>query len=89
MNSSLVCLIALCAAALVACGETPAPDNDSVDTGYHQTPLVTDTQPDTLLYRDTSLMVVDSTSHITFNGQPLDLAQNGIYNAVYHSWLND
>lgn len=87
MTTNTIFSLVIGAAVFCACGENPAPDNASVDTGYHETPLVTDTQPDSLLYMDTSVMVVDSTSHISFNGQAVPAEPNSIYNAVYNTWM--
>ncbi len=75
--------------AAVSCQPAPEPLHTSMDTGLQQTPLVTDTQPaDTLLHMDSSVMVVDSTSHITFNGMPVKGDRNDIHRAVYNSWLH-
>ncbi len=71
-----------------ACHQTSAPANTSIDTGYKPTPLTTETKPsDSLQNMDTSVMIIDSTSHITFNGMPLQTMNNGVYNTVYNSWL--
>lgn len=71
-----------------ACQQTSAPANTSIDIGYQPTQLTTETKPsDSLHNMDTSVMIVDSTSHITFNGMPLQKSDNSIYNTVYDSWL--
>ena len=71
-----------------ACQQTSAPANTSINTGYKQTPLITETKPsDSLHNMDTGVMVIDSMSHITFNGMSLAKGDNSIYNSVYDSWL--
>ena len=71
-----------------ACQQSSAPGNTSLDTGFQQTPLVTETKPsDSLHNMDTSVMIVDSMSHITFDGMPLEKKENNVYNAVYSDWL--
>lgn len=71
-----------------ACKQSSAPANTSIDTGFQQTPLVTDTKPsDSLHNMDTSVMIVDSMANITFNGMPLAKKDNNVYNAVYNNWL--
>ena len=71
-----------------ACKQASAPANTSIDTGFQQKPLVTETKPsDSLHNMDTSVMVVDSVANITFNGVPLEKKENNVYNVVYNSWL--
>lgn len=71
-----------------ACHSSSAPGNTSLDTGFQQTPLTTETKPsDSLHNMDTIVMIVDSMSNITLNGMPLEKKDNNIYNAVYGDWL--
>ncbi len=71
-----------------ACQQSAPPANTSIDTGYQPTPLTTEVKPsDSLHNMDTSVMIVDSMSHITFNGMPLQGSDNSIYSTVYNSWL--
>lgn len=81
-------LIILFVAGFDACQQTSAPANTSLDTGFQQTPLVTETKPsDSLHNMDTSVMVVDSTGNIKFDNAPLEKKENNVYNTVYNSWL--
>ena len=73
---------------IIACQQSSAPTHTSIDTGFQQTPLITETKPsDSLHNMDTSVMVVDSTANITFNGAPLEKKENNVYNTVYNSWM--
>ena len=86
MKNLFLLLISLMSFA--ACQSTSAPANTSIETGYKQAPSTTETKPsDSLHNMDTSVMIVDSTSHITFNGMPLQQSDNSVYNTVYNSWL--
>lgn len=70
-----------------ACQQSSAPGNTSLDTGFQQTPLITETKPsDSLHNMDTSVMIVDSMSNITLDGMPLEKKENNVYNAVYSDW---
>ena len=85
MKYAIILLSFVC---LASCGETSAPGNTSLDTGFQQTTLITETKPsDSLHNMDTSVMIVDSTGNITFDGAPLEKKENSVYNAVYNSWL--
>ena len=71
-----------------SCGNSGAPANTIVDTGFNRTHLVTDTKPsDSLHNMDTSILVVDSISHVVLNGVPVESGRKSVYNAVYASWL--
>ena len=72
----------------VACQQVSDTGHTSLDTGFQQTPLVTQTKPsDSLRNMDTSTMIVDSTGRMTFDGMPLEKKENNVYNAVYNDWL--
>ena len=88
MTMKYIASIVVMLICLGACRQKSAPENPSVNSGYQPTPLATETKPlDSMHHMDTSVMIVDSTSHITFNGTPLQKSDNSIYNTVYDSWL--
>ena len=77
-------------AGIAACDQPSADTNTIVNPAGSDDHLLTDTKPpDTTRYSDTSVMVIDSMSHVTFNSQPVDGARTEIYYTVYNSWLQD
>ena len=71
----------------IACQQVPDTGHTSLDTGYQQTPLTTETKPsDSLHNMDTTTMIADSAGNITFDGMPLEKKENSVYNAVYNDW---
>jgi len=87
MKHVFFCIIVF-AVFIASCQQSSAPANTSIDTGFQQTPLVTATNPsDSLHNMDTSVMIIDSMSNITFNGAPMEKKENNVYNAVYNNWL--